>query len=166
MSKLTVFIVLLCFIAPATADEYKPPEPIQSDKLGIIAKAVTEDDDGSNPKGWMRFYEFTIKRGVENIVYLTAKFDINNVQSIIISDENAVNNKCGRKQKRRLLHLHFSDPGKNQKEIMTRLEKPCFVGREAIYKLSVKTADNKHYYNYTKLIASKYAFDYVYHAEY
>lgn len=124
---------------------------IQSDKLSI--SGVLNDQ---KPEDWLRLYG-AMEPKKEKLIRITAEFDIDKVSAIIITDMNAANNKCGPKRMKDLLYLSF-DPAKNLKKITTRIHLPCFVGRDAVFKLRVLTEDNARYFNNTTLTAHPAAF--------
>lgn len=76
---------------------------------------------------------------------ITIKFDLDNVESVIVTDENAKNAKCEKFRKQELFFLTFSDPSKNNKQISTRINGPCLVGKDLKLLLRVKTADGMYY---------------------
>ncbi len=117
-------ILSICTIAIAD-DEVKY---IQSDKLNI--SGVLKDQ---NPENWLRDYG-AMEPKKEKLIRITAKFDLENVRALIIADMNAVDKKCGPQQLDDLLYLSF-DPTKNIKRITTRIHKPCFAGRNAVFRL-------------------------------
>jgi len=151
--KYYFIIIILSLFQSAVANDLI--DPVQSNKLKIIASTPDGKPD-DKPEGWLRFYEFGSKP-TENRIYITAVFDIPDVQAVVIKDVNAQNKKCGPKQLEFFLYLAF-DPRKNVKSITTRIHKPCFVDHKAVFKLIVKTADKKSYYNVTTLTASPDAF--------
>ena len=157
--KYFVLAIAMSFLLFVEADEYTEITPQLSTKLNIVSH-------GSLPDQWLRHYEFMIRKGHENVIPIFVEFDIDNVQTIIVTDMNATANKCGWKQQRHILHLTFAEPRKNQKKVFTRINKPCFVGRNAVLKLTVKTADNKYYKNITSFTASQNAFSPISHANY
>jgi len=140
-------ILSICTIAIAD-DEVKYT---QSDKLNI--SGVLKDQ---NPENWLREYG-AMKPKKEKLVRITAEFNIENVRALIITDMNAINNKCGPQQLEDLLYLSF-DPVKNINRITTRIHKPCFDGRNANLRLRVVTNSNKRYYNIITLTAHPAAF--------
>jgi len=128
----------------------------QSNKLSIFASSPT-GQALNNPKSWLQFYQHE-DNTIENRIYITAKFNVKNVEAIVIIDENAEKNKCGSKQQKFLVYLAFS-PKKNIVRITTRIHKPCFYKNKASLKLNIKTKNGERYYNRTVLEAHPNAFD-------
>lgn len=141
--------IILSISTIAFADE--DIQYIQSDKLRI--SGVLDDQ---SPQSWLRLYG-AMEPKKEKLIRITAEFNMENVRAIIITDMNAVNNKCGPQQLEDLLYLSF-DPVNNIKKITTRIHKPCFDGRNAVFRLRVATDSNKRYYNVITLTAHPAAF--------
>ena len=148
-------MLLILQSACATENKFKYK---QSDKLKLTAKT----HDGK-PGSWLRFYNVDVaeENEYEKRIYITAEFNIDNVTDMIITDMNAVNNKCGAKQVKHFLYLCI-DPNKNVKKITTRIHLPCLIKNKAVLKLAVKTINGGRYYNITTLTAHPDAFGAVY----
>jgi len=131
--------------------------PIQTNKLYIT---VFEKNN------WLKFYELQLNRGLENIIPITANFNLDNVESVMITDSNAIKKICGQKQSRSLLLLNFKQSSNNRKYVKTYINKPCIDNNKAEFKLTVKTRDGSYYYNTTTLAANKNAFSVAHHANY
>lgn len=151
--KLFYTAILLAFFQPTYAED--KVESIQNDKLKILA-STHDGKPIDKPENWLRFYQLK-EPSVENRIYITAEFDVPDVKAIIIKDVNALNKKCGPKHMETFLYLAF-DPTNNLKKITTRIHKPCFVERKAVFELLVKTSDGKRYHNITTLTANPNAF--------
>ncbi len=143
--------------SPVSEQVQKQRNPIKTGKLSIT---------GYETDIWLKFYEAELDRGRENIIPLTANFNLNKVRSIMITDENASKNLCGKKQQRTLLLLSFGQPEKNVKQVQTYINRPCFDGHKARFKLTVETTDGSYYTNTTTLTAVKNAFSSIYDANY
>jgi len=136
---------------------YKKNHPSVTGKLSIT---------GEENNIWLKFYQLTINRGSENIIPLIAKFDLDHVRSVMIIDENAEKAICDKKQQVALLLLNFNNPDKNIKQIKTYINKPCFDGNKARFKLIVETSEGDYYTNTSTLSATENAFGTIYHANY
>lgn len=148
--RIILLAIMLAYTLPAYSEK-KQIEYLKSDKLGIT---VTTHD--GKPESWLKFYGQTGPEKVKRIT-ITAVFDLNNVHKILITDMNAVNNKCGPQQREKILLLIFN-PASNLKKITTLIDKPCFDIRNAVLRLRVVTGDNKRYENTTTLTAHPDAF--------
>ena len=152
---IAIFILLSHSSTYAIENESKS---IKSNKLNILAKT----HDGK-PESWLRYYNVDVAKEneYEKRIYITAKFDVDNVTDMIITDMNSANKECGAKQEKHILYLAF-DSSKNVKNITTRIHLPCLVKNKAVLKLVVKTANGGRYYNITTLKAHPDAFGAVY----
>lgn len=123
-------VILLLFSFSVFAQEIVH---IQSDKLTITG-------DGLEVPHYDDLYN-------EPVNPITIRFDINNIKSIIIIDQNAKNGKCGKFQKEKLFFLIFDDPGKNHRQVSTLIDGPCLIGTKLKLLLVVKTAEGIYYKN-------------------
>lgn len=138
-------------------EENKRDHPIKTNKIMIT---------GEKPDNWLKFYEYLLNRGQENIIPLIASINFNNVRSLILTDNNAEKNICGQKKPRILLLLSFNKPKKDITKIQTYINKPCLDGRKARFKLTVETIDGQYYTNTSTLTATKKAFGFLHHVNY
>ncbi len=137
--KAIISIVLLLFLGACHASD----ESSLSDKLGLSVK--THDGD---PASWLRQYT----ESKEKSILIFARFDINNVKKVLISDVYAQEGKCGSQQTEHLFYLAVN-PETNLKELATRIDKPCLVDRDAVLKLQVELGDGTRFYNTAKFTA-------------
>ncbi len=153
--KYLLLFSLVAYLQVSCAD-VKPKSMIKSSNLNIYASTYN-----GNPvlksDNWLRFYQHE-DNTIENRIYITAEFNVENAIAIVVADINAENKLCGENQKKFLLYLAF-EPNVNLKKITTRIHKPCFVRNKAVLKLNVKTQDGHRYYNITELKAHPDAFN-------
>ncbi len=153
--KYLIFVLTISLLQPVLAGN-KLPVSIQSNQLKIFACDHTGNPI-SNPENWLQFYEHE-DNTIENRIYITATFNIENIVALAIIDINAGNNKCEGKQKKYIIYLAFN-PNDNVKKITTRIHKPCFIGNKTTLKLNVKTKEGKRFYNIVTLKSHPNAFD-------
>ena len=155
--KLIIILVSSLYLQSACA-ETNQYGSVKTDKLYIAAK--THDN---KPENWLKYYKVNSSENTqhEKRIYIAAHFNIKNVTHMIITDVNASNNKCGKKQEKEVLYLSIN-PDKNIHKVSTRIHLPCLFKRNAILKLAVKTSTGERYYNTTTLTAHPNAFDTVY----
>jgi len=105
------------------------------------------------------FIHYDRMMGIEPANKITVEFDLDNVTAILITDMNAKNNKCGKKQKEKLFYLAFPKPEKNVKHIRTIINGPCLVDNEAILRLRVSTVGEKYYENIITILSAHHYID-------
>ena len=140
--KYLMFVLMVVFSLSINAKE---KNYAHSDKLSINGLGVIHYDR---------------MMGVEPANWITAKFDFDNVIALKITDINAKNNKCGKKQKKELFYIVFQKPAKAVKSIRIRINGPCLVEhRDAILRLRIKTADEKYYENTITILSAHHYID-------
>jgi len=142
--KYLIIVFTLFFLQPLIAGEVKT---IRSDKIKIIVNSLKPNvipikEPHDNIK--------TIPRFSAGII-----FDIDNVQSMIVNDLNAKNNKCGKRMEHELFFLSFAKPDSNQRKINVRMKMPCISEYRAVLELLVRTTDKK---TYSNIITLKYVY--------
>jgi len=142
--KILIFILTLLYSEVLLANEI---EPIKSDKLDIISNISNPDE--------MPLFEPNDALSTLPRFSIGVKFDIDDVQAIIINDMNIKNNKCGSKLEPELFFMSFDNPNTKHKKINTRIKVPCVADYKAVLELTVRTSTKKVYYNIITL-KSKY----------
>lgn len=132
--KYYLYLFLLLILSSAASAESLA---IKDERLQINVTGV-----GKNPKSWLRHRE----DDKQNSNLLNIRFNIENVRNILITDLNAVDNKCHKDSVQYPFFLEL-EPNNNIHQIKTRIGYPCLSDRTAKLKLSITTHDDKRYYN-------------------
>jgi hypothetical protein len=145
----TMWSLVLLLVCQACVAEPKAMQ--HSDKVTLSIMAP----DGT-PENWVGGYAPDKERGI----VLSLDMDIPQVKIILVSDVNAMEGQCGKRQREHLFFLRFESPSKNKK-LSTRIDPPCLVKNSAVLKLQVETQEGKRYFN-TVTFTSRYGYGHTY----